>query len=185
MLSPAALAHPPVYSRARIVASYDSVIRNLIHNYKYRDNEQALSQFGRWLETSAHDLLNETDLIIPVPLYWSRLWSRRFNQAAELTKILSKRTEIPHDLMTLKRVKRTKTQVGMSATQRRNNVAGAFKVEAKHKHRIENKNIILLDDVITTGATIDACAKTLLRAGATNVNILALAIVTDKAPLWL
>lgn len=182
-LSAAAIAHPPAYNRARAVAAYSGIFPELIHDLKYRDHFDGLPQFARWLAVAGRELLVDADYLIPVPLYWSRLWSRRFNQSAELARALSKITDVPYGATILYRVKRTKTQVGMTPRQRKQNVSGAFLVHPPMRPAIEGKNLVLIDDVITTGATIEACVKTLLAAGAGRVNVLALARVTDRAPI--
>ena len=127
-LSAAAIAAPPVYDRARAAARYDATMRDLIQSFKYRDRHEGLPLFARWLATAGAELLADADLIVPVPLYRARLWSRRFNQSALLARGLARLTGQEVDCFTLKRVKRTANQVGLSAAQRRRNVAGAFKV---------------------------------------------------------
>lgn len=178
-ISAAAAAHPPAYHRARAVAAYGGVIRTLIHGLKYRDRHECLPRFAQWLALAGKELFEDADLLIPVPLFWLRLWTRRFNQAAEMANSLSHFTKIPTDPLILKRIKRTKTQIGMTASQRKKNVSGAFQVPPQKRHLLEGKNIILIDDVITTGATIEASTKVLLRSGAARVDVLALARVTD------
>ena len=116
---------------------------------------------------------------MPVPLYRSRLWSRRFNQSALLAQQLSKRSGVPVDCFGLRRVRRTVSQVGLSAEQRKKNVAGAFKVDPARPSAFEGKRIVLVDDVITTGATVEACARVLRRAKAAQVDIVALARVVE------
>ena len=128
LLSAAAIAKPPVYDRARAVARYSSTMRELIQSFKYRDRHEGLPLFGRWLKKAGAELLADADLIVPVPLYASRLWSRRFNQSAMLAHAVGRLARVPVDCFALKRVRRTASQVGLSADQRRRNVAGAFKV---------------------------------------------------------
>ena len=177
-VSAAALADPPVYDRARAVAQFDDLVRQLVHGLKYGDRHDGVALFGRWLHGAAMPLLPGTDLIVPVPLNRWRLWQRRFNQAALLAQALGKRTGIPADPLALVRVKATASQVGMSAGQRRRNVQAAFRVPDRKKDRISGRNILLVDDVITTGATANACARVLKRAGAARVDVVALALVT-------
>ena len=121
------------------------------------------------------ELLADADLIVPVPLYPSRLWWRRFNQSAMLALAVGRLTGVAVDCFVLKRVRRTASQVGLSADQRRRNVAGAFKVDRAHASRVRGKKVVVVDDVITTGATAEACARVLKRAGAARVDVLALA----------
>lgn len=179
MVSAAALADPPIYARARAAARYNGVMRDLIHALKYRDRQEGVPLFARWLDDAGRGLLAEADLLVPVPLYRWRLWRRRFNQAALLAGAVSKRTGVPVDYALLRRRKRTRSQVGLTSAQRRRNVAGAFSIETNHAEYLSGKRVVLIDDVITTGATVDACARTLKRAGAAQVDVLALARVVD------
>jgi len=126
------------------------------------------------------ELINEADIIAPVPLSRWRLLSRRFNQSAILAFEIARhhaKTFLPQLLI---RTRKTKPQVGLSPAQRKRNVAGAFKVSTRHRQDIKNRKILLIDDVITTGATINACARALLKAGAMQVDILSLALVTGN-----
>jgi len=179
MISAAAVANPPVYRRARAVASYDGVMRCLIHGFKYSDRHDLRSLFGNWLQQAGGELLRDADIIVPVPLNRLRLLRRRFNQAAILSGELGRLTGIDHIPTTLRRVRATPTQVGLTHDQRRRNVRGAFVVGRKERPRITGRRILLIDDVITTGATVDACAKALLTAGAESVDVLALALVSE------
>lgn len=179
-LSAAAIATPPRYDRARAVARYASTMRDLIQGFKYGDRHEGLALFGRWLASAGAELLAEADLIVPVPLYRARLWSRRFNQSALLAREVGKLSGVPVDCLLLARVKRTESQVGLTAAQRRKNVAGAFRV-VRDRTAVRGKRIVLVDDVITTGATAEACARTLKRAGAQSVDVLALARALEPA----
>ena len=179
IVSAAALANPPVYDRARAVAHYDGVMRDLVHSLKYGDRHEGVKLMSRWLDHAGAVLLCDADVIIPVPLARTRLWSRRFNQAALLAQKLAVARNIPANLFALERTRRTMSQVGLSADQRKRNVAGAFKVPLSQRPKIENRNILLVDDVVTTGATANACARALKKAGAARVDVLALARVVD------
>jgi ComF family protein len=183
-LSAAAIAEPPVYDRARAVARYSSTMQDLIQSFKYGDRHEGLPLFGRWLATAGAELLADADLIVPVPLYRSRLWARRFNQSALLARAVGRLTGVPVDCFLLGRVKRTPSQVGLTAAQRRRNVAGAFRVSGARAH-LRGKRIVVVDDVITTGATADACARTLKRAGAARIDILALARAVEPSAFLL
>ncbi len=185
LLSAAAIAKPPIYDRARAAARYSATMRELIQSFKYRDRHEGLPLFGLWLKKAGAELLGDADLIVPVPLYRSRLWWRRFNQSAMLAQIVGRLVGVPVDCFALSRVRRTQSQVGLSADQRRRNVAGAFKVAQARASRIKGKNIVVVDDVITTGATAEACARALKRAGAARVDVLALARAVEPAAFLL
>jgi len=181
LLSAAAIAKPPVYDRARAVARYSSTMRELVQSFKYRDRHEGLPLFGRWLSKAGAELLADAEFILPVPLYASRLWSRRFNQSAMLAHAVGRVARVPVDCFVLKRVRRTASQVGLSADQRRRNVAGAFKVPQAQAGRVKGRKVLVIDDVITTGATAEACARALRRAGAARVDVLALARAVEGA----
>lgn len=180
-VSAAAAANPPSYHRARAVARFDGVMRELIHEMKFSDRHDARRLFSRWLCDAGADLLADAHVAIPVPLSRARLVSRRFNQAAILAQDVARRCGLAYAPMALQRTRRTRSQVGLTRAQRQENVAGAFGVNLAEAAKVAGRNIILFDDVITTGATADACARVLRRAGAGRIDVLALAIVTDTA----
>jgi ComF family protein len=179
LLSAAAIASPPVYDRARAAAHYSDTMRELIQSFKYRDRHEGLPLFARWLKKAGAELLADADLILPVPLYATRLWRRRFNQSAMLAVALGRLSALPVDCFVLKRVRRTASQVGLTADQRRRNVSGAFRVDKDKAPQVKGKKLLVVDDVITTGATAEACARVLKRAGAARVDVLALARVVE------
>lgn len=183
MVSAAAVAHPPAYDRARAVAHYSGAMRTLVHQLKYGDRHDARTLLGRWLADAGRELLPGADVIVPVPLSRWRLLQRQFNQAAILAGELSRQTGVPADPLLLARIRSTRSQVGMTADQRRRNVAGAFKVPSRRRAGPAGRNVLLVDDVVTTGATVGACARALRRAGAQRVDVLALALATSEAML--
>jgi ComF family protein len=154
-------------------------MRDMVHGLKYRDRTEGLALFGRWLARAGEALFADDPVLVPVPLYRGRLWRRRFNQSAMLAKAVSLETGLAANLYCLKRTRATVSQIGLSAEQRRRNVAGAFAVPESRRGDLAGKEIILVDDVITTGATANACARILKRAGAARVDVLALARVVD------
>lgn len=180
-ISAGAAANPPDYDRARAVAHFDGVVRDLVHQLKYGDNHIARRLFGRWLLEAGAGLLKDADLIVPVPLNRWRLLKRRFNQAAELSRELNRLTGIAWNPMILKRTRQTISQVGLTPDQRLSNVQGAFAVADGQGAAIDGRSILLIDDVITTGATVGACARALKKAGAARVDVLALAMVTSQS----
>ncbi len=179
MVSAAALASPPAYGRARAVAQHAGTMRRLVHQFKYADRHDARPLFGQWLMEAGRELLADADVIVPVPMGRLRLILRRYNQAAVLANELSRRSRLPVSHLALVRAKSRQRQVGLTRAQRRENMAGAFRVPPRRQSEIAGKRVLLVDDVITTGATAEACARTLLRAGAASVDVLALALVSD------
>ncbi len=181
MVSAAAAADPPAYHRARAVARYDGVMRDLIQDLKFRDRHAGRRLFGRWLLEAGGDLVAEAHVVVPVPLNRWRLLRRRFNQAAILAREVSRLAALAYEPTALVRARATESQVGLTRAQRRRNVRGAFAIPRPKSSSIAGRNILLVDDVITTGATVGACAEALRRAGAARVDVLALALVTDEA----
>jgi ComF family protein len=180
-ISAAAAADPPDYDRARAVARFDGVMRELVHDLKFRDRHDARRLFGRWLMDAGAELIADADAILPVPLTRTRLASRRFNQSAVLAQELARLSGRRYAPLALMRTRRTLPQVGLTRQQRRDNVAGAFAVNEAEREELAGAKLLLVDDVITTGATARACARVLKRAGAARVDVLALALVTDPA----
>jgi ComF family protein len=180
LLSPAAIADPPVFERARAVAEYDGTASALVHRLKYGDRLELARALGRMMARAGAELLGEADVIVPVPLHRWRLWRRRFNQAMALAGVVSADSGVACDPFLLARVKPTRRQVGLTRTQRQENLQGAFRVPAEARARLKGKRVLLIDDVLTTGSTANAAARALLRGGAAAVDVLAFArVVTD------
>ena len=178
LLSPEAIADPPVYARARAVAHFDDgPARSLVHRLKYGDRLELARTMGGWMARAGDEILGNTDLLVPVPLHRGRLVRRRFNQAALLAGRVSACSGVPVDAFALTRVKPTPPQVGLTRTQRAANVQGAFRVLAEGRGAIDGKAVTLVDDVMTSGATINAAARALLRGGARRVDVLVFARV--------
>ncbi|MGD9784433.1 MAG: ComF family protein [Hyphomicrobiaceae bacterium] len=180
-VSAAAAAHPPVYGRARAVARYDGVMRQMIHDLKFHDRHDAVELLARWMQEAGGELLETADVLVPVPLHRLKLLQRRFNQAAVLTVELSRSAGRPAAPLALVRARATQRQLGLTRDQRQSNVAGAFEVPRRRQPEIAGRRVLLVDDVITTGATVSAAARKLLDAGAVSVDVLALALVADTS----
>jgi ComF family protein len=178
-ISAAAAADPPPYDRARAVAVFDGVIREMIHGFKYADRHEARRLLARWMTGAGAELLADADLIVPVPMTRWRLMRRQFNQAALLGREISGLSGVPFEPFVLAKTKSTPTQVGSSAAQRAANVAGAFAVRPVARDCVTGRKVIVIDDVITTGATVGACARALRAAGAERIDVLAAAMVAD------
>ena len=173
---------PPAFERARAVMVYDTVSRDLILAFKHGDRTDMAPAFGRWLARAGAELLADAALVAPVPLHWTRLWRRRFNQAALIARQLGRDAGIPFAPDLLVRKRRTPTQAGLGYAGRRRNVRGAFRVPARRRGAVAGKRVLLVDDVLTTGATAEACAQALKRAGAAATDVLTLARVVRAAP---
>lgn len=180
LLSPAAIADPPVFQRVRAVAEYDGTASLLVHRLKYNDRLELARALGGMMTRAGAELLANADVIVPVPLHRWRLWWRRFNQAMALARVVSAESGIPCDPFLLARVKRTRRQVGLTKAQRQENLQGAFRVSAEAKARLQGKRVLLVDDVLTTGATANAASRALLRGGAASVDVLAFARVVKE-----
>jgi ComF family protein len=182
-ISAAAAADPPPYDRARAVAAYTGAMQTLVHALKFQDRHDVRLLFGRWLTEAGRDIIAGAGTVVPVPLARSRLLKRRFNQAAILAREVARLGGLDYEPMALQRTRATASQIGLSRAARQRNVAGAFSVAPRWQKRIQGRNVLLIDDVITTGSTVGACARALKKAGAARVDVLALAIVTDRAAI--
>ena len=185
LLSMEAIADPPAYQRARAAVRYDDVARTLVHALKYQDRTDLAPAMGRWMARAGRELLDEADVLVPVPLHWRRAWGRRYNQSGALARIIARQTGVKVATEALRRVRPTQQQIGLSRSQRASNVQGAFKVAESRRSEIAGRRVVLVDDVLTSGATTDACARALLRAKAAQVDVLVFARVVDthRAPI--
>ena len=154
------LAKPPRIARTRAAVAYDDLSRSLAIRLKYGRKVAIARTMARYMAPLV-DCPDGESILVPVPLHRSRLWQRGFNQSALVARELSRRLKLRSDVLALRRIKRTPALKGMSATQRRNAVSGAFRVA--DKAAVKGKTIILVDDVLTTGSTAEACARTLQR----------------------
>jgi ComF family protein len=180
LMSMEAIASPPAYQRARAAVRYDDIARTLVHALKYQDRTDLAPIMGRWMARAGQDMLHDADAIVPVPLHWRRGWSRRFNQSGALAQSIARQSHVPVLRDALRRIKPTKQQIGLSREERASNVQGAFSVPAERRHLIEGRRLVLVDDVLTSGATLDACARALLRAKARQVDVLVFARVIPE-----
>jgi ComF family protein len=180
LLSMEAIAAPPAYTRARAAVRYDEVAQTLVHALKYQDRGDLAPPMGRWMARAGRELLAEADMLVPVPLHWRRSWSRRYNQSGALAQVIAGASGVKLRGDLLRRIRATEQQIGLSRPQRASNVQGAFKVAAEAQSQVHGRHVILVDDVLTTGATVDACARALLRAKAAQVDVLVFARVVDS-----
>lgn len=177
IVSAAALAAPPPYTKARAVMRYTDASARIVMRFKYADHLDAAPALARWMVRAGADLLDDADVIAPVPLHKSRLFSRRFNQSAELARHIARVTQLRHVPDLLERVRATQPQVELSGAARRRNVAGAFKPGKAARGLVSGRVVVLIDDVMTTGATVEACCRAVKMAGAAEVRVLCLARV--------
>jgi ComF family protein len=163
----------PAYDTARAALVYEDHARRLILDLKRGGRRDGLPVFAKWMSTAAGDALTKADFVAPVPMHWTRLAVRSFNQAAWLAQAVARAAGKPWKPGALRRVKRRKSQAGLSASERRRNVGGAIKAWGRYN----GKTILVVDDVFTTGATLEACARALRKAGAAEVHAVTLARV--------
>lgn len=181
----ACAASPRAFARARAACLYDENSRDLILQLKHADRPDLAKLFAAWIARASAPLLADADLIAPVPLHPVRLFNRRYNQSAEIARPLARLAGKPYLPEALVRRRDTGSQGGKSGRGRRVNVKGAFATPAAVARRLSGKRVLLIDDVLTTGATADACAKALLGAGASSVDVAVIARVreTPIAPI--
>ncbi len=171
----ACLEHEPEYTCARAALKYNDTSRDLVLGFKHGDQIQAILSFLPWLKAAGQEFLGEADYIIPVPLHRWRLLARRYNQSAILAQRIGKDVGIPSLITGLKRTRHTPSQGNLRSRDRQKNVNKAFAINARYKDRIMGKSIVLVDDVYTTGSTVNECAKVLKKAGAKDVYVLCIA----------
>jgi ComF family protein len=176
---PACEAKPHAFARARAACLYDEHSRDLILQFKHADRLDLARLFSLWLSRAAADLVEEADAVVPVPMHPLRLIRRRYNQAAEIARPLAKRAGLPYWPGALKRKRAGESQAGKSGSGRLRNVQGAYACAPGWDRRLSGKRILVVDDVMTTGATAEACAKALIKAGAARVDVAVIARVRE------
>jgi len=177
----ACLKRPPRFRRARAALVYDDRSRGLVLPFKHGDRTDMARACGRWMAGAGGDLLADAELIAPVPLHWRRLFTRRYNQALLLARSVSRTSSARLAPDLLRRARWTGSQAGLKAQERRTNVRRAFELHPRWTAAVKGKTVLLVDDVLTTGATVEACAQALQRGGARHVDVLTLARVVRAA----
>ena len=170
MICASCLKQMPIYNRARSVFVYDEGSKKLILPFKHADRTDLTHIISQFLLKDYRDLISEADAIVPVPLHITRLFLRHYNQSALLANRLAHMTHRCYLPNVLKRVRATPSQGHLSAKQRQKNIQNAFRVSKPNL--IQGQKILLIDDVMTTGATVSECTKILLKSGAERVDIL-------------
>jgi len=171
------LRRPPAWKQGRAIAVYHGGARRISLALKHGDRLDMGPVMARWMIDAGRDVLQSADIIAPVPLHWTRLVKRRYNQAAELSKRIAQQAGVQHIPDLLTRFKRTSMQVQMSRDDRFENQRAALRVTPRFEQAIQKKRILLVDDVMTTGATLSACAEACMSADADHVNVLVFARV--------
>lgn len=182
----ACLRRQPNYDLARSVFRYDEASRRFILALKHGDRTEGIKTFAGWLARAGGKLIKDADLVVPVPLHPFRLFRRRYNQAGLLAKGLARELGCGFDSGSLVRKKATPSQAGLGRRERFKNVRSAFDVPTRRRRAISGLHVVLVDDVMTTGATVETCARVLKRARAGRVSVLTLARVAEPLPepIW-
>jgi ComF family protein len=175
------MENPPPWSKGRAAMLYRDTGRKLVLAFKHGDRQEIARPAGLWLANAVADVVTQNTLIAPVPLHWLRMIKRRYNQSALLAKALSNRIERPWSPDLLQRVRRTQTLDGLGRSERIAAVENAIRVHPLRRHRLIGRPVLLVDDVMTSGATLAACAQACLDAGSGPVNVVTLARVAKDA----
>ena len=173
----------PAYDMARAPFQYDDASRSMILGFKHGGRTEGLGAFAAHMRRAGRRFLGEADYLLPVPLHFSRRVKRRYNQSSLLARALGRISRPEFDPDILIRRRSTPPQAGKTAAGRHRNVQGAFMIRETAQCRVKGAHIVLIDDVMTTGATLEACAKVLRRAGASRVDALTLARVVKAAAI--
>ena len=178
VLCGACLADPPRFDRLRSAVAYGVISRKVALKLKYGGRPGVAETIARFMER--HLDLTNSPILAPVPLHRWRMWRRGYNQAALIATALARRAGLEARLDLLERVKATPPLKGMGRRERKEAVRGAFRISARHKDSIRGRCVVLIDDVYTSGATANTCARILKRAGAGEVNVLTWASVVKE-----
>ncbi|WP_417516804.1 ComF family protein [Minwuia sp.] len=171
------VAVPPSFDHCRAAVHYDEPLRSALLKFKHGDRTDMADGLANLLIRAGRDFLGSADLVAPVPLHPRRLWHRRYNQSGLMSAAVARRDALASIPDLLIRKRQTRTQGGLSATARRRNVRGAFALNDRYRTAIAERHVVLVDDVYTTGATVEACARVLKLAGAATVSVLVIARV--------
>lgn len=172
--------HPPAWDRGAAAVIYEGAGRRVVLALKHGDRLDMVGPLAAWMAAAGREVLGRADLIVPVPLHWRRLLKRRYNQSAELARRLSRLSGKPYAVDLLLRQRATTPQEKMDRVARAANQAGAFAVSARHQPVLAGSSVLLIDDVLTTGATLSASAECLRAGGASRVDVLVLARVANE-----
>ncbi len=176
-LSAAAIADPPPFDRARAAVAYDGVARRIVQNLKYRDRTDLAPWMAGWMMRAGKSLIADADVIVPVPLHRHRFFSRRFNQSAELARVIARKSGLAFAPEAVVRIRPTRRQVGLAAREREENVRGAFRIPEERDIDLRGRRVLIVDDVYTTGATVSSMTRAVLKHKPAGVDILTFARV--------
>ncbi len=168
------------WSKGRAAIAYSGAGRRMVLSLKHADRTDLPGAASQWMINAAQDILEPGMLLAPVPLHWIRLFRRRYNQAALLSSAIARGTGLEHCPDLLKRLRATPTQEGRTRDARFANVAAAITINPQQRHRLQGRDVLLIDDVLTSGATLAACADVCRNAGAADVRVLTLARVVKE-----
>ncbi|CAH57808.1 ComF family protein [Ehrlichia ruminantium] len=166
------IANKPMFTKLESIFSYDKYSKNIILNFKFFDNTLHIKTYAKWMYNKNPSLFNNVTTIIPVPIHKKRLRQRKYNQATLLARALSKYCNIPLEISVLVRIINTIPQYSLSSKMRKENIMQSFII--KNQHRIYNKTILLVDDVVTTGITVRTCSQKLIESGAKEIRVITL-----------
>jgi len=172
------LEYPPVFDAARAPVVYNDISRQMILSFKYGDRLHAVKTFAPWMRRAGAELIAAADILVPVPLSGRRLRERRFNQSALLAQEIARGTGKGYSPDLLLRTRHTPPQQGLNYKERSLNVRGAFALNEKRKAALSGMHVLLVDDVYTSGATLNECARVLKKSGSASVSVLTIARVT-------
>jgi ComF family protein len=177
--------HPPAWDFGAAALIYQGAGRRMVLQFKHGDRLDMVRPLSAWMAAAGARQIAAADIIVPVPLHWRRLLRRRYNQSAELARRLTHLSGKPAVVDLLSRQRQTTPQEGMDRSARAANQAGAFSVDPRRLAEVRGRKILLVDDVLTSGATLSNCAETLRAAGAVRIDVLVLARVafTDSLPI--
>jgi len=171
-MSAEAIADPPPFRRLRSAVLHRGAAQRMAVALKFHDRTDLAPWMARWMQRAGRELFDDCDVILPVPLHKWRFWSRRFNQSAELARTLAQLSGKPFAPHAVIRIRRTHQQIGLGLKERKRNVDGAFRVPKEHDIHVRGRRVLLIDDVYTTGSTVKAVTRALLRGGAKSVDVL-------------
>ncbi|MDB5540368.1 MAG: Amidophosphoribosyltransferase [Devosia sp.] len=176
-----AIADPPPFDRARSAVIYNEVARAIVSRLKYGDRPELAGFCARLMQPAGTEFWGERPVLVPVPLHRWRQFERRYNQSTELARALARLTDLGVATGLVARTRRTRQQVGLSADARQRNVAGAFTAHPDALRRLKGRGVVLVDDVITTGSTVNAITRALKRAGVSKIDVISFARVVTGA----